>query len=76
MTALSVTFEALMYSLRSGVGALQRADVRSRLAQFDKAQLVEACARVQRQKFAKQWTDEETKALVTAWRASCSTKLR
>ena len=68
MTALEVTFEALMYSLRSGVGVLQRADVACRLAQLDEAQVVEAVKRVQRQRFAAQWTDDEVTQLIAAWK--------
>lgn len=68
MTAFEVTFEALLFSLRSGVGVLTRADVRARLAQFDEAQVVEAAKRVQRQKFAAQWTDDEVTQLIAAWK--------
>jgi len=66
--ALDVTYEALMYSLRRGVGALSGADVRPRLAQLTKDQLQEACARVQRGGVAAAWTDEETRRLVTTWK--------
>ena len=73
---MGVTFEALMYSLRNGVDVLTRADVRHRLAQLDKEQLLEACARLQRHKprIAKQWTDDEVKQLVAMWARQCSTK--
>ena len=72
MTALEVTFEALMYSLRSGVGVLTRADVRCRLVQLDREQLVEAAARLQRHKphIAEKWTDAEVQELIAAWDAS------
>jgi hypothetical protein len=69
MAALDVTFEAFLYPLRSGVGVLDRGDVRFRLAQFDKDQLQEACARVQRHKphVAEKWTDDGVKQLVAVW---------
>lgn len=71
MPALDVTSEALLFSLRSGVGVLQHADVRRRLAELDKDQLAEACARVQRHKphIAEQWTDAEVQQLIAAWDA-------
>jgi len=69
MTALNVTVEALMYLLGSGVGVLKRDDVRLQLAQLDKDELQEACARVQRHKphIAEKWTDEGVKQLVAVW---------
>jgi hypothetical protein len=66
--ALEVTYEALMYSLRSGVGALSRADVRARLAELSENQVREACARVQGCKVHAQWTDEEARRLISTWK--------
>jgi hypothetical protein len=66
--ALQVTFEALTYSLRKGIGALSRADVRARLAQLTEAELQETCGRVQRGKVAAPWSDEEAKKLIATWK--------
>jgi hypothetical protein len=44
--AAASTVEALMFSLRSGAGALARPDVRHRLSQLNKEQLCEVAARL------------------------------
>ena len=67
--ATQSTVEALIYSLRSGVGELARNDVQERLGRADEKQLHEICARVQSFKphIAKSWTDDEAERLVTMW---------
>jgi hypothetical protein len=44
--AAASTLEALVFSLRSGVGALARRDVQARLSELNKNQLGEVCARL------------------------------
>jgi hypothetical protein len=65
------TFEALMYSLRSGPYVLEHPNVEERLSRIDSSQLQEACARVMRHKphISRPWTSDETRQLVKAWQA-------
>ena len=62
------TVEALMYSLRNGVGALARPDTVHRLAELSDAQLREVAVRVQKFKphIAPAWKPEEVAVLVAA----------
>ena len=64
------TVEALMYSLRRGVGEIDKPDTRRRLAALDKRQLKQVCRRVQNFKphIAAPWSREETTTLVSNWR--------
>jgi hypothetical protein len=59
-----------MFSLRSGVKVLQRADVIERLHRLNSDQLREVITRVQKFKphMAKAWTHEEVRHLVAAWK--------
>ena len=63
------TVEALMYSLRRGVGEIDKPDTRRRLAALDKRQLKQVCRRVQNFKphIAAPWSREEATALVSNW---------
>ena len=64
------TVEALMYSLRRGVGEIDKPDTRRRLAALDKRQLKQVCRRVQNFNLdiATPWSREEAAALVSNWR--------
>ena len=66
------TIDAVMYSLRNGVAALSRADVRGRLAVIDEKQVREMIVLLQTRdgRIAAQWSDGEIEQLVTAW-ATC-----
>lgn len=63
--AADSTVEALMLSLRAGVGALGRADTLRRLSELSKAQLREVAVRLQKFKpqIAPAWTPEQVEAL-------------
>jgi hypothetical protein len=64
--AAASTIEALMFSLRSGLGALARPDVRHRLSELSKEQLCEVAARLL--KFtAARWTEADIEALINMW---------
>ena len=62
--------EALMFSLRRGVGEIDKADTRRRLAALNKRQLKQVCRRVQNfnSDIATPWSREEAAALVSNWR--------
>jgi hypothetical protein len=62
------TVEALMYSLRGGVGALGRPDVLRRLAELSDAQIREIAVRAQkfRPHIAPAWTEEDVRVLLSA----------
>jgi hypothetical protein len=62
------TVEALMYSLRNGVGALARPDVLRRLSELSDAQLREVAVRVQKFEahIAPAWTAENVRVLLAA----------
>jgi hypothetical protein len=62
-----VSVEALMFSLRSGGTALERKDVRERLAHINQTQLHEICARLRKLTIARAWTSEETALLTELW---------
>jgi hypothetical protein len=64
------TVEALMYSLRRGVGEIDKPGTRQRLAALDKHQLKQVCRRVQNfnSDIAAPWSREEAAALVSNWR--------
>src|SRR5262249_46208288 len=65
--APQVTVEALMFSLRSGGAALERKDVRERLAHMSETQLHEICARLRELTIARAWTSEEIALLTELW---------
>jgi hypothetical protein len=69
MTALEVTVEALMYSLRSrGTKALGEPHTKRRLAELSDAQVIEVGDRLQRLKpeIARAWSAEEIDVLLKA----------
>jgi hypothetical protein len=69
MTALEVTVEALMYSLRErGTKALKEPDTKRRLSELSEQQLIEVGNRLQRLKpeIARSWTREEVETLFKA----------
>ena len=68
--APEATVEALMYSLRRGVGELTKPDTLRRLTAIDRDQLKEVCCRVQNFKpeIAAPWSREEATELVSNWR--------
>jgi len=69
MTALEVTVEALMFSLRErGTRALEESDTRRRLFEVNDQQVIEVGDRLQKLKpeTAQAWTAEEVKALLRA----------
>jgi hypothetical protein len=68
--APEATVEALLYSLRRGVGEIDKPDTRRRLSEFDKGQLKAICRRVQNfnSDIAAPWSREEAAALVSNWR--------
>jgi hypothetical protein len=68
--APGATVEALMYSLRRGVGEIDKPGTRQRLAALDKGQLKAICRRLQNFKpdIAAPWSREEATALVSNWR--------
>jgi hypothetical protein len=69
MTALEVTIEALMFSLRErGTKALEEADNKRRLSELSEQQLIEVGNRLQRLKpeIARSWTREEVETLFKA----------
>jgi hypothetical protein len=63
------TVEALMYSLREGVKALEETSTKRRLSELSERQLHEVCGRLQRLKphIAPAWVPEQITALVDAW---------
>jgi hypothetical protein len=69
MAAPPTTIEALMLSLRRGVGALAKPDVQRRLADLDESQLESICLRVQAFKagIAPPWSAEDVDRLISAW---------
>lgn len=68
--AAQSTVDALMYSLRSGVGVLSRSDVRQRLAALNEKQLRDVCTALQNRKVAKSWTAADVEKLIETWMAS------
>jgi hypothetical protein len=64
--AANSTVEALMFSLRSGVGTLKEPGTRRRLSDLSDEQLIEVCARVQRFKpeIAPAWSDDDVDTLM------------
>jgi hypothetical protein len=62
------TVEALMYSLRDGVGALARPETVRRLSELSDAQIREVAVRVQKFKphIAPAWTAEDVRVLLAA----------
>ena len=67
--AAQSTIDAVMYSLRSGVAALKRQDVRTRLATVDESQLRQMCALLGKRdgRIAPLWPDADIKTLIKAW---------
>jgi transposase len=69
MSALEVTVEALMYSLRSrGTKALEEPETKRRLSDLSDQQVIEVGNRLQRLKpeIARKWTKEEVEILLQA----------
>jgi hypothetical protein len=65
----AVTFEALIYSLRRGIGAITDPDNQRRLAELSEDQLLALCQRLQNfnPNIAPAWPPEEVEALVSIW---------
>jgi hypothetical protein len=65
----TVTVQALMYSLRRGIGAITEPDNQRRLAELSEDQLVALCQRLQNFKpnIAPAWPPEEVEALASIW---------
>jgi hypothetical protein len=69
MSALEVTVEALVYSLRTrGTKALNESDTKRRLAELDDQQVIEVGNRLQRLRpeIARAWNAAEVKTLCQA----------
>jgi hypothetical protein len=62
--------EALMYSLRRGVGEIDKPDTQRRLSELDKGQLKAICRRLQNFKpeIAPPWSPQDVAALIAKWR--------
>jgi hypothetical protein len=58
------TVEALTFSLRSGVGALARRDVRVPLSELNEEQLGEVCARLLAHW---KWSESDLEAIASLW---------
>src|SRR5262245_13310395 len=67
--AANSTVKALMYSLRSGIGALGHSETVRRLSELSDVQLREVAIRVQKFKphIAPAWTAEDVQILLSAW---------
>jgi hypothetical protein len=67
--AAAATIDALVFSLRRGVGELANADSRRRLSELNEEQLREVCSRLRNFKpeIGKVWTPEEIEALAIVW---------
>jgi hypothetical protein len=67
--AATATIDALVFSLRRGVGELANADSRRRLSELNEEQLREVCSRLRNFKpeIGKMWTPEEIEALAIVW---------
>jgi hypothetical protein len=68
--AAAATIDALVFSLRRGVGALAQPDSVRRLSMLDRDQLKTVCRRVQafQPGIAEPWSTNEVDALISAWR--------
>jgi hypothetical protein len=69
VSALEVTVEALMFSLRSrGTKALEERDTKRRLSELSDQQVIEVGDRLQKLKpeIARAWSPEEVKVLLQA----------
>jgi hypothetical protein len=67
MTAARSTVDALMYSLRQGVGALQREDVLNRLGELDDKQIAEVVALLLARKLFPAWSENDATILANVW---------
>jgi hypothetical protein len=67
--AAAATVDALVFSLRRGVGELSNADSRRRLSELNEEQLREVCSQLRNFKpeIEKMWTPEEIEALAIVW---------
>jgi hypothetical protein len=72
MPAAKSTIDVLMYTLRAGVKALARDDVRRRVVVLEEQQVHDCCKELQHRNsnVAKSWTEDEVEKLVATW-ASC-----
>jgi hypothetical protein len=68
--AASSTVEALMFSLRRGVGALAEPASQRRLSELSEEQLCEVYARVQKfkERIAPAWSEADADGLLALWR--------
>jgi hypothetical protein len=67
MTAARSTVDALMYSLRQGVGALRREDVLNRLGELDDKQIAEVASLLLARKLFPAWSEDDVKILANVW---------
>jgi hypothetical protein len=67
--AAASTLEALMFSLRRGVGELRKSDTQRRLFDLNEEQVRAVCKRLQNFKpeIAAPWMPEEAEALIFIW---------
>jgi hypothetical protein len=67
--AAAATIDALVFSLRRGVGELANADSRRRLSQLNEEQVRIVCRRLQnfRPEIAMPWPPEEIEAIIIIW---------
>ena len=67
--AAAATIDALVFSLRRGVGELSNADSRRRLSELNGEQVRTVCRRLQsfRPEIATPWPPEEIEALMIIW---------
>jgi hypothetical protein len=68
--AAASTIDALMYSLRRGVGALSNSSTLGRLAELDERQLINVATRLQKFKpeIASPWLPDQIEILAAVWR--------
>ena len=68
--APEATVDALMFSLRRGVGELTKPDTQRRLSGLNEQQLEAICLRAQafRPEIALAWSADDVDLLISAWR--------
>jgi hypothetical protein len=69
MSAAQSTIDALLYSLRKGVGVLSRDDVLHRLGELDDTQVRQTIVLLQKRdgRIAARWSDNEIEKLIETW---------
>jgi hypothetical protein len=68
MAAARSTVDALMYSLRQGVGLLRRDDVINRLSELDDKQIAEVAGLLLARKLFPAWSEDDVKILANVWK--------